>query len=133
MESTKKKIELTLDIDQIEKQERKTKKKSVALMSNAEKKKTSHKHYTLAGLESHEVKGNSRSTSSETDSAHSKESAPSKSKKSKYGAVKDEDEEYTEDDIPVYSASRAIQEKPMEEELEQEKEIQIHDSPKFEE
>lgn len=59
-------------------------------MSNSEKKKTSHKHYTLAGLESHEVKPGS--TSSETDSAHSKESGGhSRAKKSKYGAVKDED------------------------------------------
>ena len=85
-------------------------------MSNSEKKKTSHKHYTLAGLESQEIKANSRSTSSETDSAHSKESGPPKGKKSKYGAVKDEDEEFTEDDIPVYSDSRTIKEKPLEEE-----------------
>ncbi len=54
-------------------------------MSSSEKKKASHKHYTLAGLEGGKV--NARAPS-DSESVQSKDSVHNKHK-SKYGAVKD--------------------------------------------
>ena len=87
-EGSKKKIELTLDLDKIE--PRKGRKKAPTLMSNAEKKKASHKHYTLAGLD------RGRPQSEGGDAAPIQEptgNAAGGGKKSKYGAVRDEEDE----------------------------------------